>query len=100
MRAWRGRAVAVAGLLASGWITVAMSYPAFDRGGGVQVGTPSAMFSDVACAAERKRLADKTLHHTAIRKLDVADAERRADQVDKAAEVRERHLPDLERNRR
>ena len=49
---------------------------------------------------ERQRFAEEALHAAAVGERERADAQRRGDQRDEAAVVRERHLPHLDRDRR
>ena len=50
--------------------------------------------------AMRQRFAEEALHAAAVGQQQAADAQRRGNQRDEAAVVRDRHLPDLERDRR
>src|SRR5450830_2126819 len=60
-----------------------------------EVGGPAAVTGDVAGIVQRCRFADETFDAAAVGQLHGADAERRRDRGDEAAEIAQRHFPDF-----
>ena len=65
---------------------------------GFQIVSPSAKMGDVLCAADGVGFNDEPLHFFAVFKFEGADAERRGNKFDEAAEFRIGNFPDFDFN--